>query len=137
MKEGAQRVVAQPNELRFGNGGRRGVAGAGVEQAEFAKHLARTENRHQVLSSVRARAPKFNFAGLDDVEPITLLALSKQDLASIEMGARHGGLQRGHLFLDEGSEQGGISHGVVLHTVSVPEITAIAGRVDAASRLVG
>lgn len=129
LEEVAKRVVAKADELRLGNSGRRSVAGAGVEETELAEHLARTENRHEVLSAVGAGAPEFYLARLDDVQPITLLALPKKDFASIEMGAAHSGLKRGHLFFFEGSEQGCISYGVVLHMVSVPEITGIAGQV--------
>ena len=62
-------------------GGGRG-AGAGVEQAQLAEHLARAEHRQQVLPAVAAGAAELDLALDDDVEPVALVALGEEHLAA-------------------------------------------------------
>ena len=108
-------LVADAEQLGLGHGGGGHGAGTGVEQAQLAEHLARAEDRHEVLAAVAAAAAELHLALTDHVEAVALVSLGEEHVAPLEARLGHRLHQRRGRLLVEGREQRGSSHHVVIH----------------------
>ena len=79
---GAQRLVGQGRYRRVGDrAGRRGPRPR-VEQGQLAEHLARSQHADQVLPAVGGRAGELELAVQHHVQPVAVLPLQEEVLAS-------------------------------------------------------
>ena len=114
--EPAQQVlVRQRGEGGVGDGGDRRRARAGVEQRQLAEHLARAEDRQQVLPAVGGGAAQLHLAVGDDVQLVALVALVEQHVPAAQPGVGHRCAQGGRGLVVEGAEQRSLAQHVVVH----------------------
>src|SRR5690606_17942649 len=80
-----------------------------------AEHLARAEDRQEVLAAVVGAAAQLDLAARDDVEAVARLALAEQHVAPGELDLLHRLEEGARLVRVHGREQGGGEHNVVVH----------------------
>ena len=100
--------MAHRDDLGLGDGGGGGGARARVEQRQLAEHLARAEDRQEVLAAVAAGAAELDLALADDVEPVALVALVEEDVAALEPRRAHRGDEAAAVWSSRAANRGAL-----------------------------
>ena len=107
--------MAERDQLRLGDSCGSCRAGTGIEQAQLAEHLTWPQDRQEVLAPVDTGQSELDLALTDHVEPVTAVALTKEDVATLETRCCHRLHQGVRGVVIQCGEEGCLSYDINVH----------------------